>query len=124
MSNKVRFLVMPLALVLVFALSAGTAMADGKSSPFKDLVLKMFGYSGKVVKKEVNTIGRGIKKGADVVVEEVKDIGSLATGNASKAKDVLVKPVKGAAKAVGETTYGIVNAPIEAGKEITEEDIK
>lgn len=123
MSNKIRFLAMPLVLVLILVLSTGVAMAE-KSSPFKDLVFKMFGFTKKTVEKEVNTVGKGVKKGADVVVEEVKDVGSLATGDTSKAKDVLVKPVKGTAKVAGETAYGVVNAPIEAGKEVAEEDIK
>lgn len=124
MRNKIRFLVMPLVAVLVFALSTGVAMAEKKSSPFKELVLKLFGYTTKTVEKEVDTVGKGIKKGADIVVEEVKDVGSLATGDVSKAKDVLVKPVKGVAEVAGETAYGVVTAPIEAGKEVAEEDIK
>ena len=63
MRNKIRFLVMPLVLVLVFVLSTGVAMAEKKSSPFKELVFKAFGFTKKTVEKEVDTVGKGIKKG-------------------------------------------------------------
>ena len=119
-----RVFVIFLVLVLTLSLTMGVAMAEKKGSPFKRLVLKMFGYTTKTVEKEVTTVGKGIKKSADVVVEEIKDIGELATGDVSKTKDVLVKPVEGAAEVAGETTYGVINAPIEAGKEIAEEDVK
>lgn len=124
MKNSIRFFVIPLVLMLTLSLTSGVAMAEKKGSPFKELVLKMFGYTSKTVEKEVNTVGRGIKKSTDVVVEEVKDVGKLATGDASKAKDVLVKPVTGATEAAGETAYGVLNAPIEAGKEVKGEDVK
>ena len=121
MKSEMRFFVILLVLVLTFSLTTGTAMAG---SPFKELCLKMMGLTKKTVEKEVNVIGRGIKKGADIVVEEVKDIGSLATGDASKTKDVLVKPITGTTEMVGETTYGVINVPIEAAQEVAEEDIK
>lgn len=105
---------MLLVLVFTISLSAGVATAG---SPFKEMVLKVLGHTSKTVEKEVNTVGRGIKKGADVVAEEAKDIGGLATGD-SEVKDVLVKPVKGAADMAGETAYGVVNAPIEAAEEV------
>ena len=111
-------LVVILAIMLSVGLLAGEACAEKKGSPFRDLCMRMFGYAKKTVEKEVNVVGRGIKKGADVVVEEVEDVGRLATGDSSKAKDVLVKPVEGTAEMVGETTYGVINAPIEAGQEI------
>ena len=119
-----RIFVALLVLVLSVTLLSGTATAEKKSSPFKELCLKAMGLSRKTVEKGVSTVGRGIKKSADIVIEEVKDVGKLATGDASKAKDVLVKPVEGAAEVVGETTYGVINAPIEAGREIAEGDIK
>ena len=51
MSNKVRFLVVPLVLVLVFTLSTGLAMAEKKNSPFKDLDFKAFGFTKKTVER-------------------------------------------------------------------------
>jgi len=106
-------------IVLAFALSFTLCANAGekKASPFQEMVLKLMGMSQKTVEKEVNAVGRGIKKGADVVVEEAKDLGKLATGDKSKAKDVLVKPVMGATEAVGKTTHDVINAPIEAGEE-------
>ncbi len=111
-----RIFVILLILMLTFSLSTDVAMA--KESPFKRLCLKMMGLAKKTVEKEVNTVGRTIKKSADVVVEEVKDLGSLATGDTSKAKDVLVKPVRGATAVAGEAAYGVLNAPIEAAEEV------
>jgi predicted component of type VI protein secretion system len=113
-----RMFVMLLVMTLTLSLCAGTAMAG---SPFKEMVLKVLGHTSKTVEKEVNTVGKGVKKTADIVVEEVKDTGKLVTGDGSKVKDVLVKPVQGAAEVTGETAYGVINAPIEAGKKDSEE---
>ena len=124
MSNA-RFFIILLTVILVFSLTASVATAaEKKGSPFKDLVLRVFGYTKKTVEKEVTTVGEGIKKGADIVVEEVKDVGELVTGDTSKAKDVLVKPITGTTEMVGETAHGVITAPIEAGKEIAEEEVK
>jgi len=124
MKNKMRLLVVMLALALALSFATSAAAEDKEGSPFKELVLKVMGVSKKTVEKEVNAVGRGIKKGADVVVEEAKDIGKLATGDVSKTKDVLVKPVTGTAEMVGETAHDVINAPIEAGKEVTKEETK
>lgn len=124
MRNKMRFFATLLVFVLIFSLTTNAVAAEKKGSPFKKMVLKMMGMAKKTVEKEVSAVGRGIKKGADVVVEEVKDVGKLATGDMSKAKDVLVKPVTGTTEMVGKTAYDVINAPIEAGKEVAEEDIK
>ena len=110
-----RFFAMFLVLVLTLSFTTGVAMA---SSPFKELCLKIMGVTTKTVEKEVNAVGRGVKKGADVVVEEVKDVGSLVTGDISKTKDVLEKPVRGATAVAGEAAYGVLNAPIEAAEEV------
>lgn len=115
-----RFFVIVVTLMLTLSFLAGTAMAG---SPFKELCLKAMGMTTKTVEKEVNVIGKGIKKTTDVVVEEVKDVGKAATGKGS-IKDVLVKPVEGTAEVVGETTYGVINAPIEAGQETFGEEVK
>jgi hypothetical protein len=124
MKSKMIFFVILLVLALTFSFMTNSEAAEKKGSPFKELCLKILGLSKKTVEKEVSAVGRGIKKGADVVVQEGKDIGALVTGDGSKAKDILVKPVKGATEMVGETTYDVINAPIEAGKEVAEEDIK
>ena len=124
MKYKIRPLVLLLVAILIFSLAINAEAADKKGSPFKRLCLKAMGLSKKTVEKEVNAIGRGIKKGADVVVQEGKDIGMLVTGDGSKAKDILVNPVKGTTEMVGETTYDVINAPIEAGKEVSGCDIK
>ena len=116
-----KFFVVLLVLVLTFSLSMSAAIAG---SPFAELCLKVMGASKKTVEKEINTVGRAIKGTADVIVEEGKDVGALLKGDGSKAKDVLVKPVKGATAVAGEAAYGVLNAPIEAGKEIAEEDVK
>ena len=121
MNNTARFFVVLLALALIFSLTADAIAAEKKGSPFKKLILGMMGMTKKTVEKEVNAVGKGVKKGADVVVEEVKDVGALATGDGSKVKDVLVKPVKGTADMAGETAYDVINAPIEAGRETAEE---
>ena len=119
-----RIFVVLLVLALAISLTADTAMAEKKRGPFAEACLKMMGLSKKTIEKEVNTVGYGIKKGTDVVVEEVKDVGKLATGDASKTKDILVKPVTGATKVAGETAYGVINAPIEATQEVYGEDVK
>ncbi|MBN1872144.1 MAG: hypothetical protein JW800_06185 [Candidatus Omnitrophica bacterium] len=119
-----RFASIVLVLALIFSVATTAAAGDKKGSPFKEVVLKMMGMSKKTVVKEVNAVGRGVKKSADVVVEEVKDVGKLATGDASKAKDVLVKPVKGATEAVGQTAHDVINAPIEAHKETYSGEVK
>ena len=113
-----RFFAILLILALTLSLTADVMAADKKSSPFKEMCLKVMGFSKKTVEKEVSAVGRGIKKGADVVVEEVKDVGALVTGDGSKAKDILVKPVKGTTDMVGKTVYDVINAPIEAAEEI------
>ncbi|MBL7071866.1 MAG: hypothetical protein ISS26_06855 [Candidatus Omnitrophica bacterium] len=124
--SRIRFVVLILAVIMVVSLAAGAAIAEEKkSSPFKEAVLKMMGMAGKTVAKEVNAVGRGIKGTTDVVVEEVKDVGALATGDGSKVKEILVEPVTGAAEVVGETAHDVINAPIEAGQEtFGEEEVK
>ena len=115
-----RFFVVMLILMLAISLTTGTAMAG---SPFKELCLKAMGLAGKTVEKEVNVVGYTIKKTTDVVVEEVKDVGKLATGKGS-VKDTLEKPVRGATAVAGEAAYGVLNAPIEAGQETFGEEVK
>lgn len=121
MSGRARVFAVLLVSLLAFSFSISTAragMTDKPGSPFKDAVLKIFGYTAKTTEKTVNAVGTGVKKTADVVVNEVKDTGELATGKGSKAKDILVNPVMGTTEAVGETVHGIVTAPIEAAKEM------
>lgn len=114
-----RIFILMLVMVITLSLAAGVARAEEKkTSPFKELVLKAMGLAGKTVEKEVKAVGKGVKKTVDVVVEEVKDVGRLATGDTSKVKDVLVKPVTGTTEAVGETAHDIIKAPIEAADEI------
>ena len=114
-----KLFVLMLVAILALSLTTGVAMAEKKKgSPFKRAVLKMMGLAGKTVEKEVKAIGKGVKKTADVVVEEVKDVGKLATGDTSKVKDVLVKPVTGITEAVGETAHDVIVAPIEAAEEV------
>lgn len=122
MSSKAKFFVALLVSVLAisFSMTAKAEMSDKPDSPFKNAVMKLFGWTSKTTEKSVNAIGAGVKKSADVVVEEVKDVGELATGKGSKAKDVLVNPVTGITEAAGETAYGVLNAPIEAGEEVGE----
>ncbi len=115
-----RLFAVVLSVLFVFTLFADAALAKQIKSPFKRLCLKIMGISTKTVEKEVNTVGRGIKKTTDIVVEEGKDVGKLMKGDGSKAKDVLVKPVTGATEVVGETAHGVITAPIEAGKEVYE----
>lgn len=114
-----RFVVLALVMILILSLATGAVAEEQKiKSPFKKLVLKVMGLAGKTVEKEVKAVGEGIKKTADVVVEEVKDVGKLATGDTSKVKDVLVKPVTGTTEAVGETVHDVITAPIEAAEEV------
>lgn len=116
-----------LSMVVILTLSLATsAMAEEKEirSPFKRLILKAMGLAGKTVEKEVKAVGKGVKKAADVVVEEVGGVGELVTGDTSKVKDVLVKPVTGTAEAVGETAHDVITAPIEAAEEVSQEEIK
>ena len=115
MKSRMKFFVMFLIAVMAFSVTMVEAMA--KESPFAKLCLKVMGVTSKTIEKEVNVVGSGIKKTVDVVVEEVKDVGELATGKGD-VKDVLVKPVEGIAEVVGETTYGVINAPIEAVEEV------
>ena len=123
MKNVARYAVAILVFALVFSLAANAA-AEGKKSPFVQAMLKMMGMSKKTVEKEVTAVGRGVKKGADVVVEEVKDVGKLAAGDDSKAKDILVKPVKGTTEMVGQTAHDVIKAPIEAHQETYSDDVK
>ena len=124
MESRTRLVAASLVLALILSVATTVMAEDKPGSPFKDLCLKLMGMSKKTVEKEVNAVGRGIKKGANVVVEEVKDVGKLATGDTSKAKDILVKPVMGTTEAVGETAHDVINAPIEAGKEVSGECTK
>ena len=95
-------------LILALSITLMTGTAEAKESPFVKLMSKVFGFTTKTVEKEVNVVGEGVKKSTDIVVEEVKDVGCLVTGDGSKAKDVLVKPVTGTAEVAGETTYGVI----------------
>ena len=122
-SMRIFIAVVAFAIALSFAMSAAEA-AEKKGSPFVDLCHKVMGFSKKTVEKEVNTVGKGIKKTTDIVVQEGKDVGALMKGDGSKAKDILVKPVTGAVETVGETGHGVISAPLEAGKEVSEEGVK
>ncbi len=120
MSSKVKFFAVLLVSVLAFSFSISTARAeasDKPGSPFKDAIMKMFGYTAKTTEKTVNAVGGGVKKSADIVGREVQDVGEVAAGEGGKIKDVLVNPIMGTTEAVGETVHGVVTAPIEAGKE-------
>ena len=123
-SMRKKFFVALLVFAVSFSLSAGLAIAEDTGSPFTDAVMKMFGFTSKTTEKGVNAVGTGIKKSTDVVIEHVKDTGDLVTGDISKTDDVLIKPIKAATTAVGEAAYGVLNAPLEAGQEVSEEDIK
>ena len=121
---KKKIFVALLVFAVSFSLSAGLAIAEDIGSPFTDAVRKMFGFTSKTTEKGVNAVGTGIKKSTDVVIQHGKDTGDLVTGDTSKVGDVLIKPVKAATTAVGEAAYGVLNAPIEAGQEVSEEDVK
>ena len=88
MESRTRLVAASLVLALILSVATTVMAEDKPGSPFKDFCLKLMGMSKKTVEKEVNAVGRGIKKGADVVVEEVKDVVKLATGDTSKAKDI------------------------------------
>ena len=121
MSSKAKFFVLFVACTLVLSFSISTARAEDKAgSPFKDAIMKMFGYGAKTTEKTVNAVGTGVKKTGDMVGQEVKDLGDVATGKGEKVKDVVVNPVTKSTEAVGGTAYGVLNAPIEAGREISE----
>lgn len=114
-----RFWVIVLVAVMSFSLVIGAAAAEEEEgNRFVNAIKRFFGATGKTVENEVNTVGMGVKGTADVVVEEAKDVGALATGDGSKAKDVVVKPVTGTAEVVGQTAHDVINAPIEAGQEV------
>ena len=120
MSGKVKFFVVLLVSALAFSFSISTARAeasDTPGSPFKDAIMKMFGYTAKTTEKTVNAVGGGVKKSADMVGQEVQDVGEVATGKSGKVKDIIVNPITKSTEVVGETVHGIVTAPIEAGKE-------
>ncbi|MBU4377074.1 MAG: hypothetical protein KKD29_06335 [Candidatus Omnitrophica bacterium] len=116
MSSKAKFFVVLLVSVLAISFSMVTKAEAG--SPFADAVMKMFGYGAKTTEKTVNAVGTGVKKTGDMVGQEAKDLGDVVTGKGSKVKDVIVNPVTKSTEAVGGTAYGVVNAPIEAGKEV------
>jgi len=120
MSSKAKFFAVLLVSVLAFSFSISTARAeasDKPASPFKDAIMKMFGYTAKTTEKTVSAVSGGVKKSADMVGQEVQDVGEVATGKGEKVKDVLVNPITKSTEAVGETVHGVVTAPIEAGKE-------
>lgn len=122
MSSKVKLFAVLLVSALVFSFSISTASAaasDKPGSPFKDAVMKMFGFTAKTTENTVNAVGSGVKKTGDMVGQEVKDTGEVVTGKGSKVKDVIVNPITKTTEAVGETVHGVVTAPIEAGKEAT-----
>lgn len=122
MSSKVKLFAVLLVSVLAFSFSISTASAaasEKPGSPFKDAVMKMFGFTAKTTENTVNAVGSGVKKTTDMVGQEVQDTGEVVTGKGSKVKDVLVNPVTKTTEAVGETVHGVVTAPIEAGKEAT-----
>jgi len=120
MSGKAKFFVVLLVsmLAISFSITAKAETADKPGSPFKDAIMKMFGYTGKTTEKSVNAVGGGVKKSADMVGQEVKDVGEVATGKGEKVKDILVNPVMKTTEVVGETVHGVVTAPIEAAKEV------
>ena len=117
--GRMRFAVIVLAVILSLTLVVGVSMAEEQQgNRFINAIKRFFGATGKTVENEVNAVGKGVKGTADVVTEEVKDVGALATGDGSKAKDVLVKPVTGSAEVVGEAAHDVINAPIKAGQEV------
>ena len=59
MKSRMKVLVVLVVMALTLSLTTSAAMAG---SPFKEMVLKMMGYTAKTVEKEVDTVGRGIKK--------------------------------------------------------------
>ena len=121
---KKKVFVALLVFALSFSLLAGMAIAEDTGSPFTDAVKKMFGFTSKTTEKGVNAVGTGIKKSTDVVIQHGKDTGDLIKGDSSKTDDVLIKPVKAATTVAGEVAYGVLNAPLEAGQEVSEEDVK
>jgi len=121
--SRMRFGVIVLVVIMSFSLAIGAAVAEEEEgNRFINAIKRFFGATGKTVEKEVNAVGMGIKGTADVVVEEVKDVGELATGDGSKVKDIVVKPVTGTTEVVGQTAHDVINAPIEAGQEVYGEE--
>jgi len=84
---------------------------------FKTFWKKLFNYPLRFTEESVNVITDTGKKTVAVVAEEVKCAGDVASGGFSKTKDLVLKPLEGAANTVKYAVEGVIKTPIEAWKD-------
>ena len=102
------------ALIICCAL---TAIAGAAEEQAKSFWQKLFNYPANVTKESVNVIADTGKKGAETVVNEVKTVGQVTSGDTDKAKDLITEPVKGTVETARTAVEGTANVPVTAAKE-------
>ena len=107
------------ALAACVALTA-VAFAAGEQTSgqkVKSFWQKLFNYPANVTKDSVNVIADTGKKGAETVVNEVKAVGQVTSGDMDKAQNLVVDHLKGTAETAKTAIEGTANVPVNAAKE-------
>ena len=102
------------AVVACFAITAIAGAAEEKAKSFWQ---KLFNYPANVTKESVNVVAETGKKGTETVVNEVKTVGQVTSGDVQKAQNLVTDPVKGTAETARTAIEGTANVPVTAAKE-------
>ena len=107
------------AIVLCFACTAMALAAESQSTGDKAKTFwqKLFNYPANVTRDSVNVVAETGKKGTAVVVNEVKTVGQVTSGDVNKTKDLVVDPLKGTADTAKTAIEGTANVPVEAANQ-------
>lgn len=94
--------------------AADKEMAGSKAKKFGQ---KLFNYPANVAKQSVDVVADTGKKGTDIVVKETKTVGQVVTGDAEKAKDLVIEPIKGTAEGAADAVVDTAKIPVESAKD-------
>lgn len=83
----------------------------------KNFGQRLFSYPANVIQGSVSTVAETGKRGTEIVTDEIKTVGQVATGDIDKTKDLVTEPLTGTAETVVKTAEETVNIPVDAAKE-------
>src|SRR3989338_7308366 len=94
MSKKaIVYLCASFAVCLALTAAANAAEEQKGSCQVKNFWQKLFNYPACVAKESVNTAAETAKRGTNVVVNEVKTVGQVTSGDVQKTGDLVTEPV-------------------------------
>lgn len=122
MKNKFVIAMCAFAASCLIAVSSSQAADEpAKKETFgqktKSFIQRLFSYPANVLQGSVDTAADAGKRGTKVVVEEVKTVGQIVSGDVDKTKEAITEPLTGTAETVVKTVEAVGQVPVEAAKE-------